>query len=454
MDSRAAQALFRHAASLANRTALSGPAFGNDTMTMGRRLAAAAALGVLGILAGCGKHVGPPEMQSAPVMVDDAGAPRLWVLTKREESEQVNVGGSSRATSTRTDTLFHFDLLAFDPVTVRPLWNKRLLTLGDPEARGKRVSQVIGSSANGRFLGQDGALVWMLLNEQPVALNAADGSVVVDTAGIEQRNPALKGMMPREAGHYGFDRGLVFLSADAQRYVLGGPELQAKPYTPAAAQAPEAPRRSNGKPRVVPTRPSGEVPARQAWLAGKWLGLYSEKEAADAAEDTWGDKLLFPYSVHDEGALARRVFWRANIVGTQRFDEVYDRLSDLTPVPGSPTFLKGRFLKNLATGDPLVLKDPDGLLVWHSTRIDSEGRLALARLDTGLKTVWTAALPLSENSTSNPVGYLRLPGRIVVTGTLETVVDGVHHRSPHLVSLQLSDGAWQGWNIEQEAADH
>jgi hypothetical protein len=56
-------------------------------------------------------------------MVYEAGNPRLWVLTKQEERQQVSVGGSRRSTGgTRNDTLFHFDIQAFDPETARALW--------------------------------------------------------------------------------------------------------------------------------------------------------------------------------------------------------------------------------------------------------------------------------------------------------------------------------------------
>ena len=199
-------------------------------------------------------------------------------------------------------------------------------------------------------------------------------------------NPTLKGLLPSEAKHYGFDRGLVLMAADARQFVIRGPAHEAVAYTPPPPPAPPEGRlQANGTREIVPTLPFGDVPARQVTLQGKWLGLYSEKEAADAGNDEWGKNLRWPYSVFNEGPLARRGFWRAKIVAAQRFDDRFERLAELTPVASAPTFLNGRFAKDPQTGAARVLDDPAGVLVWHSTRIDDAGRLALTRLDADLK---------------------------------------------------------------------
>lgn len=399
-------------------------------------------------VAGCSSHFEPPELQGRPAMVADAGQPRLWVLSKQEEARQVGYGGSRRSGGWRTDTFFHFQVQAFDPVSARPLWSRRVLTLGDDEARGSR-SRVIGSASDGRLLGQDGDLVWLLVDDKPLALAVADGVQVADTAAIERANPRLGGLLPVEGKHYGFDRGLVFMAADARSFVVRGRALQAEPYVPPPQAQPPVEYKANGMPVIVPLRPPiGEVPARQVWLDGKWLGLYSPKEAEDAGNDAWGGKLRWPYSVHDEGALARRGFWRAEIIEVRRFDERYKRLDALKPIPDAPVFLKGRFFKDLATGEPLVLESPAGVMVWHSTRIDREGRLALARLDANLRSVWRAELPLSENTMVNPVMYWMLPGRVVVLGGQESQVDGVSRRAPHLASVSVADGSVRAWDLQ------
>ena len=276
-------------------------------MTRGlRRLLWAGA--ALATLCACSSsHLLPPEPQGPPAMVADGDQPRIWLLTKQEEERQVSVG-TRRNSGWREDTFFHFDVRAFDPVTARPLWKKRLWTIGDPKAAGRGPSRVIGSSVDGRLLGQEGDRVWLLLGGEPVAVNAADGSVVANAETIQQRNPELQGLMPADASHYSFDQGLVFMSADARRFVVRGEEALASPYapTPEPVAAPEL--KSNGMPVIVPMRPLMPAPLRLIELGGQWLGLYSEKEAADAGEDSFGDHLKYPYSIVDEGAQSRRGF--------------------------------------------------------------------------------------------------------------------------------------------------
>lgn len=419
-------------------------------MTRGfRRLLCTGA--ALAVLSACSSsHLLPPEPQGPAAMVADGDQPRLWLLTKQEEERQVSVG-TRRSSGWREDTFFHFDVRAFDPVTARPLWKKRLWTIGDAKARGRGPSRVIGSSVEGRLLGQEGDRIWLLLGGEPVAVKAADGSVVGNAETIQQRNPALQGLMPADASHYSFDQGLVFMSADARRFVVRGDEAVAAPYapTPQPVAAPEL--KPNGMPVIVPMRPLMPAPLRLIELGGQRLGLYSEKEAADAAEDSFGDHLKYPYSILDEGVQSRRGFWRVEVVETERFDETLRRLGALTPLPESPVFLNGRFLKQGQLDEPLRLEDPAGVAVWHRTRIDSEGRLALTRLDEQLAPVWRAELPLSESGIANPVRTWVVDGHLVAVGNLEAEVEHMSTREAHLVSVDLATGAVQAWNFEREA---
>lgn len=264
---------------------------------------------------------GPHEPHGWPLPVVEDGKPRLWVLSRQEEERAVGVGSGRRHQAWRVDTFFHFRVQAFDPVAARPLWERTVLTLGDPAASGT-VSRVVGSAADGRLLGQQGDRVWLLVDGQPRALAVADGTLLADVARIEQDNPALKGQLPVEAQYYGFDRGLVFTSADGRHFVIRGDTLEAEPYAPPPPVEEKPQLKANGMPVVVPLRRAlGREPARQARLAGRWLGLYSEKEALDAGDDPSGRHLRWPYTVLDEGTQARRGFWRARIVETQRFDE-------------------------------------------------------------------------------------------------------------------------------------
>ena len=421
-------------------------------MQNGKKGLLALLLGVAVWVCGCSTHIGPPEIQGPPAMVDDDGTPRFWLLTKREESRQVATSTSRRSTSTRLDTFFHFDLQVMDPATARPLWNKRLLTLGDPDAHGYGPSRVIGSAASARLIGQEGERVWLFVDEYLVALRASDGETLATFETIEQANPALKGLLPRETKHYGFDQGLVFMSADARAFVLRGPGFQAQPYAPAPKVVPPPELKANGSPRIAPMLPPmGEIPLRLVQTPAGWLGLYTEAEVADALEDTWGDQLRYPYSITNDGSLARRSFWRMEVAETtDAYGESFRHLAGATPVADSPVLLRGRFLKVIGTEEPRVLENPAGLAVWHVTRIDGDGRLALTRFNEDLAAIWTAELPLADTSTINPVMVWPLEGRLVLFGREESTVDGVSLREPRLVSLSLVDGAWQAWDVSGE----
>lgn len=426
-------------------------------MTRIRRFLLAALLLSVAWLSGCTSSTYEAPEVHGEAMVDDGGTPRFWVLTKLEENRTVSVGRRGTG-GWRTDTYYHFEVEAFDPTTARPLWKQRLMTIGDPEAKNRYQLRTrdMGSSVDARLLGQDGDRVWLLIGDEPFALAASDGRYLHDPDTLQAGNPALQGQLPSGAEHYGFDRGLVVRTADARQWVVRGGDAKVEDYvpTPQPSAYPEGRLKSNGSRSLVPMYPIGEIPARQVVLDGQWLGLYSEQEAADAGNDQWGDNLLYPYKVLDEGSLARRTFWRASIVEAAQWDDRWERLSDLTPVAGAPTYLKGRFLKDLTTGmpgRPLVLDDPAGVLVWHSTRMDEAGQLALARLDTTLEERWKSVLPLSETGTLNPVRYWMLPGHVVVIGDWQNEVDYVTSRVPHLVSVSIADGTMKAWNLQTGA---
>jgi hypothetical protein len=404
------------------------------------------------LLAGCSRSTFERvEVLGSPAMVDQGGNPRLFVLTKQKEVRQVGVGSGSM--DWRSDTFFHFGIQAFDPLSAKPLWHQRLQTFGDPDAKGTAPSRVIGSTVDARLLGQDGNIVWLLIGESPLAIDVNNGRIVADSERLQQVNPELKGLLPSEAKHYTFNQGLVLMAADARQFVVRGPDQKAVPYTsPPPPAAPEGRLQANGTRELVPTKPFGENPVRQVTLGGQWLGLYSEKEAIDAGKDDWGRNLRYPYRVIDEGRLSRRTFWRAKIITAQQFDDRFERLSDLTPIPGAPTFLKGRFKTDPKTGDALLLSDPESVLVWHSTRVDDAGRLAMTRLDADLKPIWKAELPLSETDAVRQVATWLLPGHMVVVGQLQTTADGVQSRTLQAATIDLKTGEFRTMDLAGAAA--
>ncbi len=398
----------------------------------------------------------PPVIQGAPLMVAVDGKPLLLVLTKQEEARVRRFGGGrNRSATERRDTLFHFDLRAYEPATATPLWRARLVTFNDPDMETNvRSTRIVGSATSGALLGQEGDRVWLQIAESPLAVAARDGTKVVDATAIEAANPELAGKLPSEARFYGFDRGLVVHAADARRWVVRGSAVKAEPWSPAAPVAAPAPLKANGMPKIVPLRPPlGEVHTRQAVILGQRIGLYSEKEAAAAANDPFGDRLAYPYSILDEGAGSRRSFWRVQTAQVQRFDERYEHIRALQPLEGSPVFLRGRFVKQLPGETALPATEPPGLFIWHSSRMDDAGRLTLTRLDAQLKPLWTTELPLSESGTANRVRYWLVNEHLVVMGDWRREVDHLVSRQPHLVSIALRDGAMVAHNLGLEPTD-
>lgn len=424
--------------------------------TMARRVAALLMATAAMALAACtGTQFEPPDVQGAPLMVAVDGKPLLLVLTKQEERRVLRIGGGSRSSSTeRRDTLFHFDLRAYEPATATPLWRARLVTFNDPKmATSARRTRIIGSATSGFLLGQEGDRVWLQIAESPMAVAARDGTLRVDAEAIEAANPELAGRLPSEARFYGFDRGLVVHAADARRWVVRGPALEAEPWTPPAPVAAPAPLKANGMPKVVPLRPFGEAPARMAMINGQRIGLYSPKEAAEAANDPFGDRLAYPYSIIDEGASSRRGFWTVQTEQVRRFDERFEHIRRLEPVAGSAVFLRGRFLKQLPGEAAAAAKNPDGVFVWHSSRMDNAGRLSLTRLNARLQPLWTTELPMSESGTANRVRYWLLDHHVVVMGQWSREIDHQVSRQPYLASIAMSDGAMVAHNLGLEPTD-
>ena len=99
----------------------------------------------------------------------------------------------------------------------------------------------------------------------------------------------------------------------------------------------------------------------------------------------------------------------------------------------------------------MQLENPAGVLVWHSTRIDSAGRIALARLDESLQTVWKTELPLSETDTVRHLQTWPVAGHLVAVGELQTEDAGVTSRDEYLVSVDLATGKLQSRKLN--AAD-
>lgn len=377
----------------------------------------------------------PPEREGPPALVKQGDQSVLWLLMKQEEQKSRHLGGSRSVGKWITEIYYHFDLEAHDPATTDRLWKKRLVTV--KEDAGGRVAQ-------SRMLGQEGEIVWLFLNNGPVAISSKGGNQLVDRVGLEQRNPTLANLIPKDLDFYAYDGGLVFVAADGRRFRIRGADYTAEPYTPPNEDY-------FRQVQFMATRWNGgyhtkDFLVRQAMIDGRWLGFFTDKEAAEAGEDGFGDHMKRPESVTEQSSPARRTFWSARIGKTKAFSEgTHDRLFDVTRMPGAPEFLDAGLLKRQGTRQAMRLDNPAGFLVLHRTRLDEEGRLALTRVDDTFKTQWTATLPYHDLR-----NRFESPGHLLLYGIVQETVKGVTGASEHLVALNLADGKMHTWNVALE----
>ena len=374
-----------------------------------------------------------PERLGPPSLILHENEPRLWLLVKQEEARLRTIGFGRRTSGTIIrETFYHFDLQAHDTHTTGRLWKTRLLTVKDKEG---------GHSAEARILGQDGNIVWLFLHDQPVAVASNGGTKLADRALLEQRNPALRGLVPKEPKFYAFDQGLVITTADSRRYKVRSTDFAAEPYQPASEE-------QFSRQQFMATQwnggyGTGDFLTQQGRLNGRWLGLYTEKEAADAGDDGFGEKLANSSNVLRESTGARRTFWTARIGQTKEFSEgTHDRLFDVTRVPEAPDFLDGGLLVRQGSRQPLALEEPSGLLVLHRTRLDEEGRAALTRLDDSLHEKWTAKMPFIDLR-----NRFEFPDRLLMYGIVQLTEKGVTGSQECIAVLDLRDGRTQAWNV-------
>jgi len=379
------------------------------------------ACAMLAALSGCDTPgtLGPPARLGPPGMVTHGSEPRLWLLIKQEESWRYTY-----------QTLYHFELLGHDTRTAQQVWAKHLLTVSYRDG---------GYNATARILGQDGEHVWLFLHNQPVAVSSADGAVTADRARLEAANPELKGLFPSELQFYTHDGGLIITTADARRFRVNAPDFKAKPYTPVSD---DAFRRLS----FMSTQWNGgyqtkDFLVRQGMLWGRWIGIHTEKEAAEVGKDEFGGRLKDPSGGSDDGALARRTLWTARIGKTRQFSEgSHDRLFDVTRLPGAAEFLQGGFLVRAGTRQPLQLAAPDGALILHRTRVDAEGQLVLTRVDHRFREHWKAVLPYTELT-----HRWEWPDRILLMGKQEIGRPGASRQRESIVAVSLQDGRIQVW---------
>lgn len=414
-------------------------------------VAVALAVAMAVYLGGVRSEFQPAHRNGPLLLVQSGGTPAaLWLAVHQVEIRSRRFGGSRHgATRWVTERHQHLRVQAHDPADARLLWEQTL------EVRLLDRDRPSGAL---RLLGQQGDAVWVWLDQGPVQLAAADGGRRADLAAIEAANPGLAGLFPRELRHWTWLEALHARLADGRLVRIDPGTLAATAHEVADGEAFERAGQLTG------TWHGGYETAafgvRHGVFDGEWIGLFSDAEAADAIDDPWGDHLFSSAEVADEGAAARRRFWKAGIGRTREFSEgSHPRLQALDPLPGGREWLQGRLLKapappgapawvrrgntwRPAPGEPARMTAPDGVLVLYRTRLDAPGRLALARLDAGFAPLWQATLPLAELANRWP-----LPGRLLLYGHWDDAPAGRSERREALVALDLADGAWRGWDI-------
>jgi hypothetical protein len=373
----------------------------------------------------------PAYRVGPPALVATGGNATLWLLTQREErrSSLLDLGSWS---------VFHFELHGHDARTAQRLWTRRLLSLPDDAG---------GRNAQARILGPDGDVVWLLLNGQPVALASADGSVRAIAQAIVERNPGLAATWPSGARSFTHLQGLVVITGDALRWHID-------PGTFAARALGAVDEEAFSRALFRSTQWNG------GWLTGdfttrhlrapdgSWIGLFSAREAADAVDDGFGSHAREPDRVFNEGTNARRRLHRATLGQTRAFSEGrHERLLTLESLVQAPVFVSGGLLRDPATRLALQPDPEGGAVVLHRDRIDDQGRLMLTRLDPGWLTMWSTTLPVADLN-----NRWQLDGRLLLVGTAPAPEGSAARLHEHLISLDLKDGRWQAFTVQDAPA--
>ena len=254
------------------------------------------------LLSACSHSDFDPPERSGPIgLVDTGSGKQAWLATIQEEQRSRHVGRGSRRSGTWiTEHYYHLRLQGHDPASAQRLWLKELKVLRDKEG---------GRNAEVRILGQQGEVVWVWMHDQVLALSARDGSLVADRSTLEQANPDLKGLVPAELKFHTFIGALVITLADARRMRIEVPGFRATPYQVADE------RQFSYAVSLGTTWNGGhdtqDFGVRHGRFGKDWIGLLSGKEARDAEDDARGDHYADSADIDDEGAMARRTFWRA-----------------------------------------------------------------------------------------------------------------------------------------------
>ncbi|GLC28000.1 PA2928 family protein [Roseisolibacter agri] len=439
-----------------------------------RRLAggaiAALALATVGafVFARAAEHETPPAVRGAPLRVAATDGDALFLLTAHEERHVL----SSRGRSRHVRVQHHVDLWRFDPATAAPVFRRRLMTV-----TGARSA----AAFDARLLGAHGGTLWLHTDGlQAVAI--ADGRPLGNADTIAARSPTLRGAMPTESRFVTLAAdGLRITATDARIHRVDPATLVAQPVTAPPAAAASAVTRPG---RWIPSSTTAFV-TRGLEASDRWLGVLSADEgerfrsrvatvaaalASDRRERTYHDAsrlapprddgLAAPTRLRLWSARVDRVSaappgWPADLPSRWGTRAAY---ADIAPLPESPEFLQGGLLHAGATpAAPLLLREPDGVLVLHRDRLGETGRLQLTRVAApGGRPVWDARLPLSVLQAVLP-GHSR-QRTLVLVGREYAPADGAP-RDPHhtaheqIVAVDVATGAVRAYDLTVRGAE-
>jgi hypothetical protein len=331
---------------------------------------------------------------------------RVYLLTTQSE-RIVPVRFRHAGNEGRARRMLHVDLWAFDARAARPVWKKRVRTFED------------GGAITFELLGLDGGTLWLFVRE-PIAVAAADGTIIADGARLEAQNPPLAGKRIDEHGYVAFGgQGLQLTLTDSTQWAVDG-ALHAERRETAPA----------GRPEIVLPAPEAASTDRfkmRGLRIGEtaWLGVLTDDEAKRLGNDpvvpgrdpseprgVMYDFLAaqhVPGDLHGTEPLPYRL-WSATVKKVSAAPRDWpkelpdrwgtrDEFSDYKALPEAPGFLRAGLLGDGTSPNPFWVRDPDSVVVLYHDKLGPTGRVHVARVTgpTG-KVAWDTALPIADVS--------------------------------------------------------
>jgi hypothetical protein len=399
----------------------------------------------------------PPDILGGPVRVADEHGDRLYYLTSQWEKRISRVGGARYSSSRRTTSWLFIDLWALDAATAQPVFRKRI-----------KKDKVNGDEI---AMGVEQGILWARIPEL-VGIRLADGVIVADSAKIEERNPSVKGLMPKPPGVGMFlteemqplkfdpDAGMIVRLDDARKVRIDPLTLEATPYVPLSEEKKRAAKanKKDGVEKAATRTKVERLSNGMEWRAmvrgvtmarpddeQDWLGLIADSELADATS-----RKAISHQVNFSEPMRHRLY-RARFKQVEDFFGVGMRFVDPAPLPESPEFLMGGLLtQETPTWDQQTAmwrRNPDSVFVLSRDRLGEAGRMQVARISGPAgKPVWSTALPLSAVSAWLPGERHALMLGPDPSAERSPMAEENENASMQVVSIDLETGELKSFN--------